>query len=314
MALQHRRVGDQCIHNARPGHVERLVPYRGGQTRELQRLALVGQDAASLGEDPLAHLLLHQVHLVHQTKDARRGGVVAHGFQAINVGMQVSLELARLDVKDVDEHLDVAEDVVALCGQVVLHEGVLAPAVPEVEGQVAEEADVRVLDVDRGAQPPCVLGDVVGEDDGAHRGLAGAALAHQQHLLAQSGGHPGSSWGYKHMHDTIISLGAIPLQKSPFVKLPSAVTLPFSYAALPPSLQHVAPTDLSFAEQATEHCRDTLASMDEHRRRSRAEYAEWLELMDRKELERKRRIAPGYLDSEQKLLQPSSRSNGPRSS
>ena len=40
-----------------------------------------------------------------------------------------------------------------------------------------------VLDVDGGAEPPGVPGDVVGEDDGAHRRLARAGLAHQQNLL-----------------------------------------------------------------------------------------------------------------------------------
>lgn len=55
-------------------------------------------------------------------------------------------------------------------------------AVPEIEHQVAHELDVAVLHVNRRAQPPHVLCDIVAEDNGAHRRLARAALAHEQHL------------------------------------------------------------------------------------------------------------------------------------
>ena len=41
-------------------------------------------------------------------------------------------------------------------------------AVPEVERQVPQEPQVRVLDVDGGAQAAGVFGDVVAEHDRAH--------------------------------------------------------------------------------------------------------------------------------------------------
>ena len=44
-----------------------------------------------------------------------------------------------------------------------------------------------VFDVDGGAEPPRVPGDVVGEDDAPHRRLAGTRLAHEQHLLLHGG-------------------------------------------------------------------------------------------------------------------------------
>ena len=44
-----------------------------------------------------------------------------------------------------------------------------------------------VFDVDGGAEPPGVPGDVVGEDDAPHRRLAGARLAHEQHFLLHDG-------------------------------------------------------------------------------------------------------------------------------
>ena len=98
--------------------------------------------------------------------------------------MEVLLELPGLHVKDIDEDLHVAEDVVPLRGEVVLHEGLLTPTVPEVEDQIAQEPHVRVLHVNGGPQPPRVPGDEVGEDDGPHAGLAGPRLAHQQNLLS----------------------------------------------------------------------------------------------------------------------------------
>ena len=48
-----------------------------------------------------------------------------------------------------------------------------------------------VLDVDGGAEPPGVPGDVVGEDDAPHRRLAGAGLAHEQDLLLHGGDNGG---------------------------------------------------------------------------------------------------------------------------
>lgn len=69
------------------------------------------------------------------------------------------------------------KDVVALRGEVVVDEGVLAAAVPQIEGEAAEEADVVMLDVDGGAEAASIFGDIVGEDDGAHGGFTGAGFA-----------------------------------------------------------------------------------------------------------------------------------------
>lgn len=46
---------------------------------------------------------------------------------------------------------------------------------------------MRVLDVDRGAETPRVFGDIVAEDDGAHRRLAGARLALRKSALGGRG-------------------------------------------------------------------------------------------------------------------------------
>jgi hypothetical protein len=62
------------------------------------------------------------------------------------------LGAAALDVKDVDQNFDIPEDVIPLIGEVVLHEGLLTTAIPEIERQIAEKSDVRMLDIDCGSQ------------------------------------------------------------------------------------------------------------------------------------------------------------------
>ena len=54
----------------------------------------------------------------------------------------------RADLEDVNQHADVLEDGRALCGQIRVHECVLAAAVPKVEDKITEEADVVLLNVD----------------------------------------------------------------------------------------------------------------------------------------------------------------------
>ena len=53
----------------------------------------------------------------------------------------------RADLEDVNQHADVLEDGRALGEEVRVHERVLAAAVPGVEDEIAEEADVVLLDV-----------------------------------------------------------------------------------------------------------------------------------------------------------------------
>ena len=80
-------------------------------------------------------------------------------------------------------YLHVSENVVPLGTEVVFHECLLTATVPQVEVKVAKEPHVGVFDIDGGSQPPCVPGDVVGKDDGPHRGLAWPRLAHQKDLF-----------------------------------------------------------------------------------------------------------------------------------
>ena len=54
--------------------------------------------------------------------------------------------------------------------------------IPQIEGEVAHELDMAVLHINGSTEAPHILGDIVAEDDRAHRGLARATLAHQEHL------------------------------------------------------------------------------------------------------------------------------------
>lgn len=130
-------------------------------------------------------------------------GVLDQCRDDVDVGCEVALYVSGFNVEDVDEDADVGEDVGALLGKVVFHKGFLSAAVPEVEGEVAEEFDVGEVDVyccasifgsvihvlgesDRGEeniQSAGIAGEVIGEDDASHTGFSGAAFAHEEDLL-----------------------------------------------------------------------------------------------------------------------------------
>ena len=103
----------------------------------------------------LEHRLLRradQVHLVDQQEDGRVGTVLPERVQALGVVLQVARVAPAFDLEDVDEHADVLEDDRLLRGEVGVHEGVLPAAVPEVEDEVPEEADVVLFNIDRCAE------------------------------------------------------------------------------------------------------------------------------------------------------------------
>ncbi|EED18100.1 conserved hypothetical protein [Talaromyces stipitatus ATCC 10500] len=120
-------------------------------------------------------------------------------------------------------------------------------------------------------------------------------------------------------------LAQVSLTVSPFISLPSAVTLPYTYksisSTLPPSITatadnqsdpagktryvvsptggHVAhPDEILASCQALEtHLRKTITDAERT-------IKEWEEGIRQRELAEKRRLAPGWLDRDEKLLQP----------
>ncbi|KAI2470829.1 hypothetical protein F4781DRAFT_441433 [Annulohypoxylon bovei var. microspora] len=116
-------------------------------------------------------------------------------------------------------------------------------------------------------------------------------------------------------------LAQVPLTVSPFVSLPTAATLPYTYktmpSTLPPPISGVTgastpkPKYVIAPSGHAAHPHDIAASCEAlraHVSKTQAEAARALrDLEDRirdRELAEKRRVAPGWLDSEARLLQP----------
>ncbi|KAL1958641.1 hypothetical protein VTO42DRAFT_3984 [Malbranchea cinnamomea] len=115
-------------------------------------------------------------------------------------------------------------------------------------------------------------------------------------------------------------LAQIPLTVSPFISLPTATTLPYMYKSVPSSLPPSVVVDPNGAEKAkyvispgghAAHPDEIIASckaLEDHIKKVQAEGAaaikEWEESIKQRELAEKRRVAPGWLDREEKLLHP----------
>ncbi|KAJ5794968.1 hypothetical protein N7457_001567 [Penicillium paradoxum] len=124
-------------------------------------------------------------------------------------------------------------------------------------------------------------------------------------------------------------LAQVPLTVSPFINLPTSVTLPYTYksvsSTLPPSVT-IDPSNpdskaryvVSSSGGHAAHPDDILAachSLEQHLNKTRADADQainsWKESIKQRELAEKRRVAPGWLDREEKLLQPSRTSLSP---
>ncbi|KAJ5518107.1 hypothetical protein N7453_000529 [Penicillium expansum] len=113
-------------------------------------------------------------------------------------------------------------------------------------------------------------------------------------------------------------LAQVPLTVSPFINLPTSVTLPYTYKSVPSSLPPLARYVISPSGEHAAHPDDVLAachSLEQHLNVARANADQaitaWKESIEQRELAEKRRLAPGWLDREEKLLQPSRSSASP---
>jgi hypothetical protein len=110
------------------------------------------------------------------------------------------------------------------------------------------------------------------------------------------------------------------LTVSPFISLPTAVTLPYTYKSTPSSLPPSVAVDPSGSEKPkyvvsssghAAHPDDIIASckgLQRHIQKAKDDAAttirEWENSIKEKELAEKRRVAPGWLDREEKILEP----------
>ncbi|KAJ5575865.1 hypothetical protein N7535_002791 [Penicillium sp. DV-2018c] len=124
-------------------------------------------------------------------------------------------------------------------------------------------------------------------------------------------------------------LAQVPLTVSPFINLPTSVTLPYTYKSVPSSLPPSVTVDpnspdgkvryvVSPSGEHAAHPDDILAacrSLEQHLNKTRKDaeqaIATWEESIRQRELAEKRRLAPGWLDRDEKLLQPSRTSMSP---
>ena len=115
-------------------------------------------------------------------------------------------------------------------------------------------------------------------------------------------------------------LAQVPLTISPFVKIPSAVTLPYTFktvpTTLPPSIlidgtNNDKPKYVISASGHAAHPEDVVKSckaLQEHIAKTTSEgqrqLQEWEDQIKERDLAEKRRVAPGWLDRDEKILQP----------
>ncbi|KAL4787811.1 hypothetical protein BJX76DRAFT_317752 [Aspergillus varians] len=117
-------------------------------------------------------------------------------------------------------------------------------------------------------------------------------------------------------------LAQVPLTVSPFINLPTTVTLPYTYRSVPSTLPPSVTVDSSNPDAkpryvispSGEHAaspEDILASckaLEQHLNKTKSDadkaIKQWKESISARELAEKRRVAPGWLDRDEKLLQP----------
>ena len=129
-------------------------------------------------------------------------------------------------------------------------------------------------------------------------------------------------------------LAQVPLTVSPFVSLPTATTLPYTYKNLPSTLpQSSTGNPASSAEEKAQYvvssgghaahpddiiasCKALQAYIQKVQDDADRELKEWQDAIDARELAEKRRIAPGWLDGATKILEPARmpKTTGPEAS
>ncbi|KAL8686067.1 MAG: hypothetical protein Q9218_007370 [Villophora microphyllina] len=115
-------------------------------------------------------------------------------------------------------------------------------------------------------------------------------------------------------------LAQIPLTVSPFISLPSAPTLPYTYKSLPSTLPPSATADsagnerenfivsksghAASPEEIIASCEALQIHLQKMHDDAKKFIRKWENGLREEELAEKRRVAPGWLDREEKILQP----------
>lgn len=78
---------------------------------------------------------------MNQAKNFSFRGQVSQSIKAVFVILKLSIEVLAGNVKDIDEHLHVLEDIFSLRLEILLHEQILSTTVPQREDKIAQESD-----------------------------------------------------------------------------------------------------------------------------------------------------------------------------
>ncbi|KAL8847548.1 MAG: hypothetical protein Q9221_007407 [Calogaya cf. arnoldii] len=121
-------------------------------------------------------------------------------------------------------------------------------------------------------------------------------------------------------------LAQIPLTVSPFISLPSAPTLPYTYQPLPSTLPPSATADsngnerekivvsqsghAASPEDIIASCQALQAHIEKIQADAERTIRDWEANLREEELAEKRRVAPGWLDRDEKILQPAKMAAG----
>ncbi|KAL7276488.1 hypothetical protein RUND412_000509 [Rhizina undulata] len=125
-----------------------------------------------------------------------------------------------------------------------------------------------------------------------------------------------------HDHTSHRLLQQLPLTVSPFIHLPVAITLPYSYTTLPTSLPLSSTTPQTGAGYITSpsgsisttpdaiisSCQALIQHLRAQQSAAEDTIKEWEKSIDSWELMEKRRVAPGYLDTGLRILEPTRKS------
>lgn len=115
-------------------------------------------------------------------------------------------------------------------------------------------------------------------------------------------------------------LAQIPLTVSPFISLPTATTLPYTYKSLPSALTPSSASEFNGSEkpkyvvsssghaahpdEIIESCQALQTHLQKLQEDAEETLKEWEATIEERELAEKRRLAPGWLDREEKILEP----------
>ncbi|KAL8954777.1 MAG: hypothetical protein Q9193_007089, partial [Seirophora villosa] len=120
-------------------------------------------------------------------------------------------------------------------------------------------------------------------------------------------------------------LAQIPLTVSPFISLPSAPVLPYTYKPLPSTLPPSATADengnerekivvsksghVASSDDIIASCRALQEHIEKMQEDAERTIREWEARLKDDDLAEKRRVAPGWLDRDEKILQPARTDN-----